>query len=84
MPEQSESRFEQMPLAAKRHIDSVCARFEEAWRAGRPEVESFCNGASADEMPALLSELLHIDIECRRRAGERPTASDYLTRFPSH
>ncbi len=82
MSEQSSSRFEQMPLAAKRRIDAICASFEEAWRAGRPAPEAFCNGVPIEDIPALLSELLYIDIECRRRLGETPVAGDYLARFP--
>jgi serine/threonine protein kinase len=83
MPEHSETRFEQLTLPAKRRIDATCARFEEAWRAGRPRLEAFCEGASADELPALLTELLHVEAEFRRRAGEKPSAAEYLTRFPA-
>jgi serine/threonine protein kinase len=71
-----------MPLAAKRRIDAVCARFEEAWRVGRPAPEAFCNGVPVEDIPVLLTELLYIDIECRRRLGETPAAGDYLSRFP--
>src|SRR5262249_10818013 len=35
-----------------------------------------------DERPVLLAELLHIEAELRRRAGERPEAEEYLHRFP--
>jgi serine/threonine protein kinase len=82
MSENSSSRFEQMPLASKRRIDAVCACFEEAWRTGRPALESFCNGVPTEDVPALLCELLYIDVECRRRLGETPVAGDYVARFP--
>ena len=32
----------------------------------------------------LLAELLHIELECRRRAGESPALGDYLALFPAN
>ena len=42
MVESSDSRFAELPLAAKRRIDAICARFEEAWRTGPPDLVAFC------------------------------------------
>src|SRR5688572_29037051 len=80
----SDTSFEQLPLAAKRRTDAVCERFERAWRAGRPRLESFTLPSPPDEQAILFAELLHIELECRRRAGEVPHADDYLARFPQH
>src|SRR5215831_9561580 len=77
-----DTTFEQLPLPAKRRIDAVCARFEHAWREGRPQLESFFGEVPEDERPVLFAELLHIDVEFRRRAGEDPQPGDYLARFP--
>ncbi len=84
MPELSQSAFDHLPLAAKQRIEAVCTRFEEAWKVGRPVLETFCTGVPADELPALLAELLHIDVEWRRRRGDAPAADDYLTLFPAN
>src|SRR4051794_13265926 len=84
MGEPSESSFERLPLPSKLRIDAVCARFEAAWRKGRPDLAAFCAEVPTEERPALLAELLHIEAELRQRAGERPAAEDYLTRFPGH
>ncbi len=79
-----DTSFEQLPLAAKRRIDAACARFEQAWRTGRPNLEAFFGDSSIAEFPVLLTELLLLDVEYRRRAGETPRASEYLCRFPGH
>jgi serine/threonine protein kinase len=80
----SDTSFEHLPLAAKRRIDAVCERFERDWRAGaRPRLESFCTQVPGDEQAILFGELLHVEVEFRRRAGEIPVAEDYLDRFPS-
>jgi serine/threonine protein kinase len=84
MVEPSDSRFAEMPLAAKKRIDSICAQFEAAWRTGRPDPADYCGGGSDAEQAALLSELLFIDIECRRRQGDIPVVGDYLDRFAGH
>jgi serine/threonine protein kinase len=77
----SDTSFEYLPLPAKRRIDSVCERFESAWREGRPRLESYLDQVPEDEQAILLGELLHIELEFRRRAGEAPAAADYLGRF---
>jgi WD40 repeat protein/Flp pilus assembly protein TadD len=70
------------PSAARR-ADAVCDRFEAAWRAGeRPRLEPFCREVPEAEQPALLRLLVEVDIECRRRCGERPCADEYRNRFP--
>jgi tetratricopeptide (TPR) repeat protein/predicted Ser/Thr protein kinase len=64
-------------------IESVCDRFEDAWRDGsRPRVEDFwAEGAGS---PALLRELLVLEVVYRLRAGEPAALDDYLGRFPAH
>jgi WD40 repeat protein len=61
------------------NFELVCDRFEAAWRAGRrPRVEDF----TCPENWALLTELILIDLDYRRLAGEAPTPDEYLVRFP--
>src|SRR5262245_25416755 len=72
--------------AEARRIDRVCDRFETAWKAGQtPRLEEYLDACGEPERSrlrsALLGQLLLLDWEYRRRAGDDPR-SDYLTRFP--
>ena len=69
--------------AEARRIDQACSRFEEAWEAGRrPRPEDYLGAAAEPERSALLHQLLLLDWDFRRRAGDHPRAADYLARFP--
>jgi hypothetical protein len=60
------------------HIDSACDRFEAEWRAGRrPRIEVHFHGTSGPEREALYRELLAIEVDWRRRLGERPGVDEY-------
>ena len=64
-------------------LESLCDRFEEAWRDGdRPSLEEFLEGQA--ESPVLLRELLILEVAYRRRSGERPRYAEYIARFPEH
>jgi serine/threonine protein kinase/WD40 repeat protein len=82
MSELLDNSFELLPLPAKRRIDAICARFEQAWREGQPQIEAYLGEAPADEQSVLLGELLLLEIEYRRRKGEDPCLDDYLHRLP--
>jgi hypothetical protein len=70
-------------LALAQRIDQVCDRFEEAWLAGRrPRLEEYLLAVSEEGRPALLRELLPLEIAYRRQGGETPQLSDYQGRFP--
>src|SRR5262245_18562969 len=70
-------------VSAAQLIDAVCDRFEDSWRAGqRPSVAAFLAQASEPVRPALLRELLRLDLDYRSRVGERPVPEDYLAQFP--
>jgi eukaryotic-like serine/threonine-protein kinase len=72
-----------LPLAMLRQIDAVCERFEASWAAGTPLALADCLGqVSPEGRASLLSELLHVEVEHRRRKGERPTLQEYLARLP--
>jgi eukaryotic-like serine/threonine-protein kinase len=63
--------------------EAVCHRFESAWRAGRrPTIEDQLAGVPEAERPALLRELILIEVELRQAAGESPTPEEYERRFP--
>jgi serine/threonine protein kinase/tetratricopeptide (TPR) repeat protein len=66
-------------------IDMRCDRFESHWRGGqRPAIEDYLAEAPEPARPALLRELLALDLELRRECGERPSPGDYGDRFPEH
>src|SRR5947209_4324912 len=74
---------EHLPLPLARQVDEVCDRFEDAWLEGRqPRIEEFLSEASEPARPALLRELLRIELEHRCRRGEQPAAAEYVARFP--
>jgi serine/threonine protein kinase/tetratricopeptide (TPR) repeat protein len=69
--------------AHARQIDQACDRFEAAWKAGqRPRPEEYLAPANEPARSALLRQLLILDWDYRRRAGENPCPSDYLALFP--
>jgi serine/threonine protein kinase/tetratricopeptide (TPR) repeat protein len=63
-------------------IDQLADQFENAILAGqRPSIENVLV-ANSSLRPYLLKELLAIEIELRRSAGEWPSKEEYLLRFP--
>jgi formylglycine-generating enzyme required for sulfatase activity/tRNA A-37 threonylcarbamoyl transferase component Bud32 len=65
------------------HLEQVCDRFEAEWRAGRrPRIEDGLADVAAPGRPALLRDLLELELEYRRQAGETPTPEEYEPRFP--
>ncbi len=64
-------------------IDAACDRFEVAWRAGEsPRIEDYVAAWPRPDRKTLFWELLAVELELRREAGENPTADDYQRRFP--
>jgi serine/threonine-protein kinase len=65
-------------------VDRACDAFEAAWKAGRrPCLEDHLAAVPEAERPALLRELVLLEAAYRRLAGERPTAEEFLARFPA-
>ena len=65
-------------------IDGACTSFETDWVVGdRGNLESYLKRARTIERASLLSRLLRIELECRRRRGEQPRLEEYHSRFPS-
>jgi serine/threonine protein kinase/formylglycine-generating enzyme required for sulfatase activity len=66
-----------------RRIDEVCDGFESALRGGTsPRIEDALSAAPEPDRAELLAELLILELEYRRRTGDRPTPEDYRLRFP--
>ena len=74
-----------LPIAALERIDDLCTEFERRWQENNPgSIESFLSGnLSEDERDLLLSELLVLEIDYRRRIGQKPEFDEYAGRFPN-
>jgi len=63
-------------------LEQVCDRFESCWRKGeRATIESQLEDATGVLRERLIDELIAIEVEYRRRAGESPTSLEYQARF---
>ena len=62
-------------------FEDVILRFEDAWQGrARPEILAYLpTGAGRTR---LLTELVHLDLEYRLRAGESARVEEYLARYP--
>ena len=67
-------------------INTAANRFERDWKAGaRTKIEDYLAEVEDESRrPALLEELLRVEIELRRSAGEEPSVEEYVGRFPDH
>jgi WD40 repeat protein len=65
-------------------LERACDAFERKWRAGgRPDVLAAALELPEAVRPVALRELVQLDVEYRRQAGESPKAADYAARFPA-
>jgi serine/threonine-protein kinase len=80
--ESAPGRSGTLSLAGEREIDAACLRFEAAWQTGqRPRIEEYLGQTQQPTRSALLAELLHLELEYRRRNGEAPTEQEYASRL---
>ena len=71
------------PNSFASEIDSICDRFEAAWKAGeRPRIEEVLVQVAETARRDLFRELLKVEIHWRIAAGQRPSRDEYLRRFP--
>jgi tetratricopeptide (TPR) repeat protein/tRNA A-37 threonylcarbamoyl transferase component Bud32 len=65
-------------------IDAAADRFECDWKrdGDRPRIEDYLAGRSEPGRTVLLQELLRVECELRKSAGETPRRDDYRQRFP--
>jgi hypothetical protein len=74
-----------LPLEVAGRLDPICDRFEDDWLAGRrPHLEEFLDQANPADRPALLAELLGLELDYRLRRGEHASIEDYRQRFPGY
>ena len=75
----------EIPTADWSWINAVADGFERAWTLGRrPRIEAYISDLDRDRVPAILDELVRVECELRRRAGEEPAPEDYRRRFPDY
>jgi serine/threonine-protein kinase len=64
-------------------IDRLCDQFEAVWKSQQvPRIEDYLGQVALSARPALLRELLVLELDYRGRRGEQPTAEEYRVRFP--
>lgn len=69
--------------AQQRRGETTVADFQIAWQGGsRPDLRIYLSAASAAERAGLFRDLLRLDVDFRRRAGETPQLSDYAAFLP--
>ncbi len=65
-------------------MDQVCDDFESAWRHGdRQRIEDLINNFDGSERDEVLLELVRVEVDLLRSAGEKPKLADYQSRFPN-
>src|SRR5690242_6327789 len=85
MSEVDRPRKPRLPLEVARRLDPICDRFEDDWLEGRrPRLEEFLDRAPEADRPALLGELLALEMDYRLEHGEQPTAAEYCLRLPEY
>ncbi len=72
-----------LPPALATRVDALCTRFEAAWKSGeRPRLEEYLVDMPEAGQVMAAVELLRVEAHYRRRAGETPDPSDYVSRVP--
>lgn len=78
----NDSNDNQQRLDVFDEIQQVCRDFRRRLKQGESvRIESFLESATGGKRKLLFQNLLHLEIEFRRQAGEEPTSEDYLPRF---
>ena len=63
----------EIPTSDWTWINAAADRFERAWKQGpRPRIEDYLTEVEEAQRPALLEELLRVEVELRRCDGEEP------------
>src|SRR5262245_26822808 len=62
---------------------ALSLRLEARWRAGeRPPIEDLVAGLDGPARGRAVRRLIGVEFRLRQAAGERPTTTEYLVRFP--
>ncbi len=72
-------------MLAPGQFDELCSRFERAWLAGdRQPIEDCLETCDPAERRRVARELLLVEMELRRKAGEQLDAATYRQRLPGY
>src|SRR5262249_19657644 len=83
MSDQDQPRADTAAEPLAEWVDAVADRFEATWKAGPPpSLRDFLGGETGSRRVALLAELVRVDLDCRRQAGDPRQVEDYLAEFP--
>jgi serine/threonine protein kinase/tetratricopeptide (TPR) repeat protein len=63
-------------------IDSLCRTFSFELEKGAPELRGYLVQVAKDDQPTLLKNLLEYEVRNRRKAGQFPTAQEYIQLLP--
>ena len=66
----SEASVSEIPMSDWTWINAAADRFERAWKQGeRPRIEDHLTAVEESQRPALLMELIRVELELRRAAA---------------
>lgn len=85
MTDRSDPTQPLLPVDVELRIDTLCEQFKAARQAGQqPCIESFLGDVPESLAAFLFRALLSAECELRSAAGERPSAPEYVARFPHY
>lgn len=65
-------------------MDQICDQFESAWQGGEClRIEDLLVGFEGRQRAELLLELVRVEVDLLRSAGQKPMLADYRDRFPN-
>ena len=72
-----------LPASQREVLEQLCDHFEDAWRGGEgPRMENYVPRIGEAYRNALLQELVAVEVQLRREAGQSPQVAEYVARFP--
>jgi formylglycine-generating enzyme required for sulfatase activity/tRNA A-37 threonylcarbamoyl transferase component Bud32 len=77
----SQQHLRDLPSAALDRLEVAVRAFEDAWQQGKRPAIDAALPAPGPERRAVLIELIHVDLECRLRAGQPVRVEHYLKKY---
>ena len=80
---QQQSAGDERSLSTDTALDRLADEFEAAWKAGeRPIIEDYLARVDSSKCHEVFEELLRLEVELQRCAGQLPVSAEYRQRFP--
>jgi hypothetical protein len=74
-----ETESASLPRPTIHRVDQIGDQFEDAWIAGqRPRIKDYLEKVPEPERPALLRQLIRLELHYRNQAGEEASPEEYL------